>query len=212
MSLDQTVEGAEKIGIQAGELRERDIDEVLVARVREGDYTAYDALMKKYRERLFAVVYNMTSNREDARDLVQEAFIKAFQSIHRFQGKSAFFTWLYRIAVNATLSHLRRHRFRRFFSLETLPEEVSERDCLEFLSVENKVEKPVLLRELQLKLNAALQRLSPKHRTVVILFEIENLSHDEIAEVMGCSVGTVRSRLFYARKVLQGLLSEYLTP
>ncbi|KAF0093952.1 MAG: RNA polymerase sigma-70 factor ECF subfamily [Puniceicoccaceae bacterium 5H] len=179
-------------------------------RVQAGDVAAFDFLVTKYRERLFSIVYNLTSNREDAADLTQEAFIKAFSSIKRFRGKSSFFTWLYRIAVNTTLSQLKKHRLRRFFSLENLHEEASSSEIVETLSEGGKAERRALANELQEKLNEALQKLSPKHRTVVVLFEIEGLSHQEISEVMDCSVGTVRSRLHYAKQQLQAYLQDYI--
>lgn len=187
-----------------------DIDAVYVKRVQEGDVAAFDFLVNKYRERLFSIIYNLTSNREDAADLVQDSFIKAFSSMGRFQGKSSFFTWLYRIGVNTALSHLKRHRFRRFFSLENINDEASSSEIVEALSVKTKTEKGAILNELQERLNEALQKLSPKHRTVVVLFEIEGLSHQEISAIMGCSVGTVRSRLHYAKQQLQAYLKDYL--
>lgn len=187
-----------------------DIDAVYVRRVQDGDVAAFDFLVRKYRERLFSIVYNLTSNREDSADLVQEAFIKAFSSIGRFQGKSSFFTWIYRIAVNTALSHLKRHRLRRFFSLENINDEASSTEIVEALSVKTKTEKGAIINELQERLNEALQKLSPKHRTVVVLFEIEGLSHQEISDIMGCSVGTVRSRLHYAKQQLQAYLQDYL--
>lgn len=185
-------------------------DQALVARVQNGDVAAFDTLVRKYRERLFSVVYNLTSNREDAADITQEAFIKAFSSIGRFQGKSAFYTWLYRIGVNTALSHLKRNRFRRFFSLENIQENGSNAQVLETLAARHKSEKGALLNELQEKLNEAMQKLSPKHRTVVVLFEIEGLSHQEIADIMKCSVGTVRSRLHYAKQQLQAELQHFI--
>ena len=157
--------------------QEADSDWSLVQRVQSGDVAAFDLLMRKYRERVYSVVYNMTSNRDDAADLTQDAFIKAFQSINRFQGQSSFFTWLYRIAQ---------------------------------LTDKTGVEREVFVKELQEKLNEAMQKLSIKHRTVVTLFEIDGLSHEEIAEVVGCSVGTIRSRLHYAKQLLQSELQPYL--
>src|SRR5476649_2588169 len=103
--------------------QEADSDFVVVRRVQAGDVAAFDRLILKYRERVYGIVYNMTSNREDAADLTQDAFIKAFQSIHRFGGQSSFFTWLYRIAVNSALSHLRKARLRTFFSLEHISDD-----------------------------------------------------------------------------------------
>jgi RNA polymerase sigma-70 factor (ECF subfamily) len=167
-------------------------------------------LINKYRERLFAIVYNLSANREDASDLTQEAFIKAFRSIGHFKGQSSFFTWLYRIAVNSTLTHLKRSRLRRFFSFENLDDEIAQSEVVEVLAEKQTTDKPLMIKELQEKLNEALQRLSPKHRTVVVLFEIEGMSHLEIAHVVGCSEGTVRSRLHYAKQQLQTYLQEYL--
>lgn len=187
-----------------------DEDAIYVQRVQNGDVAAFDFLVTKYRERLFSIIYNLTSNREDAADLTQDAFIKAFSSLSRFQGKSSFFTWLYRIAVNTTLSQLKKKRLRRFFSLENINEEAKVSEVLEALAVKTRTEKGALLNELQEKLNEALHKLSPKHRTVVVLFEIEGLSHQEIADIMGCSVGTVRSRLHYAKQQLQSYLQDYL--
>lgn len=211
MALTKSVDDVLPLGSEADALpHASDSDQLLVARVQAGDVAAFDSLVRKYRERLYAVIYNLTSNREDAADLTQEAFIKAFSSINRFKGNSAFFTWLYRIGVNATLTHLKRNRFRRFFSLEKIQEEGSHAQVLEALAAKHKSDKGALLNELQEKLNEALQKLSPKHRTVVVLFEIEGLSHQEIAEVMECSVGTVRSRLHYAKQQLQADLQPFL--
>jgi RNA polymerase sigma-70 factor (ECF subfamily) len=153
----------------------------------------------------------MTSNREDAADLTQDAFIKAFQSINRFQGQSAFFTWLYRIAVNGTLNHLQKAKLRRFFSLEKIRDEEPVANLLDQLADPgNASDRQACLGELQQKLNEAMQKLSIKHRTVVTLYEIDGLSHEEIAEITGASVGTVRSRLHYAKQFLQAELQIYL--
>lgn len=190
---------------------EADADIGIVRAVQEGDVAAFDQLILKYRERLFGVIYNMTSNREDASDLTQDAFIKAFQSINRFQGQSSFFTWLYRIAINSTLTHLRKNRLRTFFSLEKVDEEDRQSaEVVEALTDKTGAERDVFVHELQEKLNEAMQKLSIKHRTVVTLFEIDGLSHQEIAEVMNCSVGTVRSRLHYAKQLLQAELQPYI--
>lgn len=190
--------------------QEADADLAVVKEVQTGDVAAFDKLILKYRERVFGVVYNLTANREDASDLTQDAFIKAFQSINRFQGHCSFFTWLYRIAVNTTLSHLRKNRLRSFFSLEKLHEDGTNAEVLEQLTDKNGADRDTYLLELKEKLNEALQKLSIPHRTVITLFEIDGLSHSEIAEIMGCSEGTVRSRLHYAKQFLQGELGKYL--
>lgn len=191
--------------------QEADADLEIVRRVQAGDVAAFDQLILKYRERVYAIVYNMTSNREDAADLTQDAFIKAFQSIHRFGGQSSFFTWLYRIAVNSALTHLRKSRIRAFFSLERVnTDEPVAREIISALTDKTGADRDTYVRELQEKLNDAMHKLSIKHRTVVTLFEIDGLSHQEIAEVMDCSVGTVRSRLHYAKQLLQAELQPYM--
>ena len=191
--------------------QEADADFSIVKRVQAGDVAAFDQLILKYRERVFGVVYNLTSNREDTADLTQDTFIKAFQSINRFQGHCSFFTWLYKIAVNTSLSHLRKNRLRTFFSLEKIQEDGTNAQLLEQLTDKNGADRDTYLRELQQKLNEAMQKLSTPHRTVITLFEIDGLSHSEIAEVMGCSEGTVRSRLHYAKQFLQGEMGKYLS-
>lgn len=190
--------------------QEADSDFAVIKRVQAGDVAAFDQLIRKYRERVFGIVYNMTSNREDAADLTQDAFIKAFQSINRFQGGSSFFTWLYKIAVNTTLSHLRKNKMRMFFSLEKIQEDDPSAKVLAELTDKSGADRDAYLRELQEKLNEGMQKLSIKHRTVITLFEIDGLSHAEIAEIMECSEGTVRSRLHYAKQFLQGELGKYL--
>jgi len=190
--------------------READSDLSVVKQVQGGDVAAFDRLILKYRERVFGVIYNLTSNREDTADLTQDAFIKAFQSINRFEGHCSFFTWLYKIAINTTLSHLRKNRLRSFFSLEKIHEDGTNAQILEQLTDKRGADRETYLKELQEKLNEALQKLSIPHRTVITLFEIDGLSHSEIAEVVGCSEGTVRSRLHYAKQFLQGEMGKYL--
>ncbi len=189
---------------------EADEDLAIVQKVQAGDVDAFDALILKYRERVYSVIYNLTSNREDASDLAQETFIKAFQSIKRFKGKSSFFTWLYRIALNTSLTHLRKNKLRRFFSFEKMVEEDHSSGFIENMTTDSDSDKAALMTELQETLNDAFQKLSVKHRTVITLFEIDGLSHKEIAEIIGTSIGTVRSRLHYAKQFLQGELKEYL--
>jgi len=190
---------------------EADADMIIVRQVQGGDVAAFDRLIEKYRERVYGIVYHMTSNREDAADLTQEAFIKAFQSIRRFGGQSSFFTWLYRIAVYSTVTHLRKSRLRSFFSLEQIDSDAPvSKELIAALTDKSGAERDTYVRELQEKLNDAMQKLSIKHRTVVTLFEIDGLSHQEIADVMDCSVGTVRSRLHYAKQLLQAELQPYM--
>ena len=183
---------------------------VLVKRARQGDLAAYDELVRRYQERIYATVYHMTANHEDANDLAQEAFIKAFQALKSFKGGSSFYTWVYRIAVNKTINFLKQRKNRAHLSLDDLDLNAEHDPDLVALVSEKTPRREINLTELQEKLNVAMQHLSEAHRLVVTLHDVQGLSHEEIAEIMDCNIGTVRSRLFYARQQLQAYLSDYL--
>jgi RNA polymerase sigma-70 factor (ECF subfamily) len=185
-------------------------EQVLVKRARQGDLGAYDELVRRYQERIYATVYHMTSNHEDANDLAQEAFIKAFQALKSFKGGSSFYTWVYRIAVNKTINFLKQRRNKSQISLNDLDFNAEHDPDLVALISEKTPRREINLNELQERLNAAMQKLSEPHRLVVTLHDVQGLSHEEIAEIMDCNIGTVRSRLFYARQQLQAYLSDYL--
>ena len=185
-------------------------EEALVRRVRLGDLEAYDELVRRYQERIYATIYHMTSNHEDANDLAQESFIKAFQALKTFKGGSSFYTWLYRIAVNKTINFLKQRKNRSHMSLNDLDFNAEHDPDLVALVSHNTPRRDLSLAELQEKLNVAMQKLSEHHRMVVVLHDIQGLSHEEIGAIMDCNVGTVRSRLFYARQELQAYLSDYL--
>jgi RNA polymerase sigma-70 factor (ECF subfamily) len=182
----------------------------LVRRARNGDLRAYDELVKRYQERIYATIYHMTSNHEDANDLAQDSFIKAFQALKSFKGGSTFYTWLYRIAVNKTINFLKQRKNRTHMSLNDLDFNAEHDPDLMALISDNTPRRAVGLTELQEKLNAALLKLSEPHRLVVVLHDVQGQSHEEIAKVMDCNIGTVRSRLFYARQQLQSYLTDYL--
>jgi RNA polymerase sigma-70 factor, ECF subfamily len=182
----------------------------LVSRARRGDLTAYDDLIKRYQERIYATIYHMTSNHEDANDLAQESFLKAYQALKSFKGGSSFYTWLYRIAVNKTINFLKQRKNRQHMSLNDIDFQAEHDPDLVSLISEKTPRREAGLSELQEKLNAALLKLSEPHRLVVVLHDVQGLSHDEIAKVMDCNIGTVRSRLFYARQQLQAYLADYL--
>jgi RNA polymerase sigma factor (sigma-70 family) len=185
-------------------------ESALVHRARHGDLAAYDDLVKRYQERIYATIYHMTSNHEDANDLAQDSFIKAFQALKSFKGGSSFYTWLYRIAVNKTINFLKQRKNRTHMSLNDLDFNAEHDPDLMALISDNTPRRAAGLTELQEKLNAALLKLSEPHRLVVVLHDVQGQSHEEIAKVMGCNIGTVRSRLFYARQQLQGYLNDYL--
>ena len=182
----------------------------LVKGARTGDLEAYDSLVRRYQERIYATIYHMTANHEDATDLAQETFIKAYQALKSFKGDSSFFTWVYRIAVNKTINFLKQRKNKTYMSLNDLDFNAEHDADLVALISERTPRREVNLIELQEKLNAAMQKLSEIHRLVVTLHDVQGLSHEEIGKIMNCNTGTVRSRLFYARQQLQAYLSDYL--
>ncbi len=185
-------------------------EDAMVRRAQKGDLAAYDELVRRYQQRIYATVYHMTSNHEDANDLAQEAFIKAYQALKTFKGGSSFYTWVYRIAVNKTLNFLKQRKNRMAMSLIDLDFSAENDPDLVALISEKTPRRDAVLSELQQKLNEAMQKLSEPHRLVVTLHDVQGLAHEAIAEIMECNVGTVRSRLFYARQQLQGYLVDYL--
>ena len=182
----------------------------LVQRAQREDVRAYDELIRRYQERIYATVYHMTSNHEDANDLTQETFIKAYRALKLFKGDSSFYTWIYRIAVNKTINFFKQRKNRMHMSLDDMDLNAEHDPDLLSLMSEKTPERDLNLAELQNKLNEAMQRLSEQHRMVVTLYDIQGVSHEEIGKMMNCNVGTVRSRLFYARQQLQAYLSDYL--
>jgi RNA polymerase sigma factor (sigma-70 family) len=184
-------------------------DRELVAKSSQGDLGAYDELVRRYQTRIYSLAYNMTSNKEDAEDMVQDVFVKAYASLKNFRGTSSFYTWIYRIAINRTINFLKKRKKKQTLSLNDVDEGVERDPAYVELSARESPVRDASLAELQEKLNKALLTLSEKHRTVVVLHDIEGMPHDEIARMTGCSEGTVRSRLFYARQMLQGELAEF---
>lgn len=183
---------------------------LLVERSKEGDLQAYDELVRRYQERIYGTIYHMTSNHEDANDLAQETFIKAFQALKSFKGGSSFYTWIYRIAVNKTINFLKQRKNRAGMSLNDLDFNAENDPDLVALISEKTPRRDAGLAELQEKLNEAMGKLSEVHRLVVTLHDVQGVPHEKIAQIMDCNIGTVRSRLFYARQQLQGYLADYL--
>lgn len=184
-------------------------DVELVARTQAGEARAFDELVVKYSPRLYGLIYNMTSNHEDTNDLLQDVFAKAFRSIRGFRGKSSFYTWIHSIAVNMTINFLKK-RGRRFqMSLDDVHLNIqNDREFIEMTATSSPV-READLGELQLKLNEAMLKLSPEHRAVVTMFDIQGMPHAEISKILGVSEGTIRSRLFYAHRQLQAHLEEF---
>ena len=181
-------------------------DGELITRVLAGDTEAYRPLVLRYQNRLHAMVCGMVRNQEDAKDIVQMAFVKAYQSLGSFRIDSSFYTWLYRIGMNLAIDHCRKNKRRKTSSFE---EAVASRDEDGTLAEQHTEDSPSRLlarKELRDRIYGALDELSEDMREVVLLREVEGLSYKEIADVTGIPEGTVMSRLFYARKKLQARL------
>ena len=190
-------------------------DHDLVQRVQAGDSAAFRALFDKYHRRAFAVAMGVVKNEDDALDAVQEAFVKVHKNIHKFQGSSSFYTWLYRIVMNVSIDHVRRTSRRKNldFDERALHEEseVAGDGALVPHVTNANPGKAALRRELGGAIQAALQELPEHHRAVIVLREIEGMSYEEMAEALEVPKGTVMSRLFHARKKMQAALAPYLS-
>jgi RNA polymerase sigma-70 factor (ECF subfamily) len=176
-------------------------DQQLIETCLTGDSSAFGELVVRYQDRLYGSVLMMVSSPEDARDLTQEAFVHAFRRLDSFRGNSAFYTWLFRIAINATISFRRKMARRKMVSIEKAREVIGEEPR------DGRVDTPPSSRmesqEQQRLVRAALGELSEEFRTAIVLTEIEGMSYEDAAEVIGCPIGTVRSRIHRARNELR---------
>ena len=181
----------------------------LIARSQAGDAAAFDELVTRNRTRVYSMIYQMVRNEEDAWDLAQDAFLKAWRNLRAFRGQSQFFTWLYRIVMNVTIDWLRRKQvqgeveFDDTVGLQHIEPASATTPRGELAPVARLSDK-----EIRSRIDAAIERLSPEHREVIVLREIENLEYTEIATHIGIPLGSVMSRLFYARKKLQTMLRD----
>ena len=182
-------------------------DVVLVAASKRGELLAFEELVARHRDKVFARALSMVRNPEEAMDLSQEAWVKAWQRLVQFHGDSSFLTWMTRIVINLCLDHLRRQQRIRSESLEQLEEDSGGVER-QMPPVEARPAENLDRQELRKRIDAALAQLSHEHRTVLILHEFEGLEYKEIAKRMECSTGTIMSRLFYARRKMAVLLSE----
>jgi RNA polymerase sigma-70 factor (ECF subfamily) len=191
-------------------LAQADVSELdLVRRCQAGDTEAFDELVIRYRTRVFSMIYNMVHSEQDAWDLAQDSFVKAWKSIKRFRGRSSFYTWLYRIVMNVTIDWVRKKQVKpaaefddaiQLKEIDPASKTVPKAEALPYETMERS--------EIRERIDQALAQLTPEHRAVILMKEIEEMQYHEIAEALGCSIGTVMSRLFYARKKLQNLLRD----
>jgi len=190
-------------------MSEREIDQALVVRVQQGDKKAFDLLVLKYQLRVSKLVSRFLRNQSDVPDVVQEAFIKAYRALPNFRGESAFYTWLYRIAINTAKNHLvAQSRKSPANSIDV--QDAEDYGASEWLKEYASPEREALAAELESTIHRAMGDLPSDLREAITLREIEGLSYEDIAAVMDCPIGTVRSRIFRAREAIDSKLAPIL--
>lgn len=192
-------------------LREAEEDRVLIARAQQGDDAAFRQLVERHQRRAFAIALSLVRDENDARELVQDAFVRVFRGLDKFQGTSSFFTWLYRIITNLSIDLMRKPG-RKLADMDEARFECDESQEAEFpllsrIDGSDPIDV-VRRREIGGRLQSALDALPPYHRGVIVMREIEGLSYEEMATAMGVSKGTIMSRLFHARQKLQKALFD----
>ncbi len=197
-------------GRQRKPMSEREIDRQLVERVQRGDKRAFELLVAKYQRKIFRLLSRLIRDPAEIEDVAQEAFIKAYRALPNFRGDSAFYTWLYRIAINTAKNYLVAQGRRAPTTTETEVEDAERMDDAEQLRDVNTPDSMLLSKQVGEAVNRAIDRLPEDLRTAIVLREIEGLSYEEIAESMNCPIGTVRSRIFRAREAIANELRPLL--
>jgi RNA polymerase sigma-70 factor (ECF subfamily) len=193
---------------QPGNDDKEDQDHVLVERSQKGDKNAFRLLFVRYQRRAYALAFGVVHNQQDALDVVQEAFLKAHRHLSTFQGSASFYTWLYRIVMNVAIDHVRKQsRSPTVDYDDTLAADEGEGELMPS-ALGRDPARELSRKELREQIGAALEKLSPNHRAVLVMREIDGLSYEEMAETMGCSKGTIMSRLFHARRYMQKFLLD----
>lgn len=184
-------------------------DNSLITECRKGRTDAFGELVARHQDRLFNTVLRLVDNAEDARDVVQEAFLHAYQSLHTFKGDSLFFTWLYRIAFNTAISSRRKKRI--VLSIQPAGDDGNAIDPLD-PAESNRPGHALEMAEEERQVHAALARLSPEHRAVLVMKDMEGMKYEDMAEILGVPIGTIRSRLHRARLEMRDLLLKMDEP
>ena len=209
-----SVEERKRLAAHAAGEDRREEERGLMERAKAGDGSAFDEMTRRYSEKAYSVAYQMLASHDDSRDLVQDAFLEVFRTLERFNTQYRFSTWLYRILINKCINYRKREARRRMFSFsdygarrggggnQFLVSNLASSDKTPYEALEND--------ELKRTIMAALDTLSERHRTVVVLFDLEGLSHRQIAEILQCPEGTVMSRLHHGRLKLKRVLSKRL--
>lgn len=187
-------------------------DETLVAQTKAGDTRAFDELVVRHSRKLHAALYQMLGNYDDAYDVAQEAFAKAYRGIKHFNGDSAFYTWLYTITLNLTRNFVKKRNKISVFSIndDEFSDHSDTNAALADGSFTADTERQILNAELSEKLMAAINQLKPIYREAVMMHDVRGVSFAEMSQILGVSEGTIRSRLHYAHNLLQTLLADYL--
>lgn len=183
-------------------------DHELVHAARTGDRDAFKTLFERYHRRAYALAFGVLRHQDDALDVVQDAFIKAHKYLDKFEGNSSFYTWLYRIVMNLSIDHLRKHRRVKPVELDESRVEDAGDDSLLPKILGANPSRALMDKEIRKRIDAALEELSDNHRAVLIMRELEGLSYEEMAQAMNCSKGTIMSRLFHARRNMQKRLID----
>jgi RNA polymerase sigma factor RpoE len=191
-------------------MSEREIDQKLVERAQGGDQRAFDQLVSKYQRKLGRLLSRFIRDPAEVEDVTQEAFIKAYRALPSFRGESAFYTWLYRIGINTAKNYLVSQGRRAPTTTEFDSEEAENFESADGLRDINTPESLLLSKQIGETVNAAMEALPEELRTAIVLREIEGLSYEEIAGIMDCPIGTVRSRIFRAREAVAGKLRPLL--
>jgi RNA polymerase sigma-70 factor (ECF subfamily) len=184
-------------------------DKQLVEDARRGDTAAFQELVIRHQRRAYAVALGMLHDPDDARDICQEAFLKVHKSLGTFEGDAQFFTWLYRIVVNLVIDHLRKKRGQHLEFDDAQAHDDPDEGGIAPHRTGFDPARALSDKELRAQILGALDKLTPAHRAVLVMREVEGLSYQEMADTMKCSIGTIMSRLFHARKKMQTLLVAY---
>ena len=191
-------------------MSERDVDQLLVERAQRGDKRAFELLVEKYQRKLARLVSRLVRDPAEAEDVTQEAFVKAYRALPSFRGDSAFYTWLYRIGINTAKNYLVASGRRAPTSTEVDAEEAEGYESADQLRDINTPESLLLSKEIATTVNRAIESLPEELRSAIQLRELEGMSYEEIAKLMDCPIGTVRSRIFRAREAIAERLKPLL--